>query len=184
MSGKLGFSEVRFEAACPTGLKGTPPHLDVLATDHTIVVGIESKCTEFLTPKSAEFSPSYDALVKEIAEPSWAQIYEELKKEPNAYVPLDAAQLVKHYLGLRKTYADHNVSLVYLFWEPLNKDEFCIFKTHRSAITRFQNATSSSSVSFSSLSYRELFSVWQRRGAPQWIGDHVRNLKGRYDVEV
>jgi hypothetical protein len=148
------------------------------------VVGIESKCTEFLTPKLAKFSPSYDGLVQEIAELSWVRIYAELKNDPNAYAPLDAAQLVKHYLGLRKTYVGHNVSLIYLFWEPLNKGEFCVFRAHRSAITRFQNAISISSVSFSNLSYRELFSVWQRNGSPQWLGDHVRNVKARYNVEV
>jgi hypothetical protein len=53
---------LRFEAKCPTGLKGTPPHLDVLITAPTHVLAIESKCTEHLGIKLAKFAQSYEKL--------------------------------------------------------------------------------------------------------------------------
>ena len=40
--GEIGFKRIRFEVTCPTGLRGTPPHLDVLA-EGNLPVAIESK---------------------------------------------------------------------------------------------------------------------------------------------
>src|SRR5260370_2533040 len=59
--GEMGFRRIRFEATCPTGLRGTPPHLDLLA-DGDLPVAIESKCTEWMTPQEAIFSDSYGRL--------------------------------------------------------------------------------------------------------------------------
>ena len=42
-----GFTALQFEAVCPTGLQGTPPHLDLLAGGPGGIVAVESKCAAF-----------------------------------------------------------------------------------------------------------------------------------------
>jgi len=45
---------ITFEGQYPTGLPGTPPNLDVvLNLEDGTVIGVESKFTEWLTPKSS-----------------------------------------------------------------------------------------------------------------------------------
>ena len=45
-----------------------------------------------------------------------------LRAEPEQYLFLDAAQLVKHYLGLNHTYPLKRRVLVYLYWEAANAE--------------------------------------------------------------
>jgi hypothetical protein len=45
VGGVRGFHGLKFEATCPTGLGGTPPHLDLIA-EGEVLVAVESKCTE------------------------------------------------------------------------------------------------------------------------------------------
>ncbi len=117
LAGIRGFEEIRFEQPCDHGLDGrAPPTLDVLATGSRSVVAIESKCTEMLRPKTAGFSPRYDALADRLCEPRWRDVYSALQDNVALYRHLDAAQLVKHYLGLRNTFPGRNVILLYLFW--------------------------------------------------------------------
>ncbi len=159
------FDTVRFEAACPTGLNGTPPHLDVLALGES-VLGIESKCTEWLTSKMAKFSDSYLTL-RQLTHTSWFAHMLELRRQPTRYRFLDAAQLIKHAFGLRTTYPDRPVKLLYLYWEPANATQWPECELHRAEIAAFADAISSDRVVFQSLSYSEL---WQRWGSnqPQW----------------
>jgi hypothetical protein len=44
VGGVRGFHGLKFEATCPTGLGGTPPHLDLIA-EGEVPVAVESKCT-------------------------------------------------------------------------------------------------------------------------------------------
>lgn len=57
IAGISGFRNVRFEVTFPTGLGGTPPHLDLFA-DGDSIVAVESKCTEWMKSKPALFSDS------------------------------------------------------------------------------------------------------------------------------
>ena len=53
-------------------------------------------------------------------------MYQQLKRAPDLFNYLDAAQLVRHYLGLKTqaapggVHAGKRAVLVYLFWEPAN----------------------------------------------------------------
>jgi hypothetical protein len=98
-----GFDEMAFEAQVLTGLNGTPPHLDVClrAADRTLA--IESKCLEYLRTKPAEFKPAYDTISDERSTSAWYRHIEVLRKDSRHYHYLDAAQLIKHYLGLAHT---------------------------------------------------------------------------------
>ncbi len=52
IAGVSGFRNIRFEMTFPTGLGGTPPHLDLFA-DGDSIVAVESKCTEWMDSKPA-----------------------------------------------------------------------------------------------------------------------------------
>lgn len=105
---EAGIVSVSFEQRFATGLPGKAPNLDValeLASGH--VVGIESKFTEWLTPKRPRREPFkhkyFDGgAVHWTARglPRCQRLAEDLMRGALRYRHLDAAQLLKQALGL------------------------------------------------------------------------------------
>lgn len=185
--GPYGFQNIGFEHQCPIwpeNRKLTPPNLDALVRREGGVVGIESKCTEILGSKKAKFAPRYESIVEKQLDLPWLETYQALKDDPTLFNRLDAAQLVKHCLGLRSTFPDQDISLVYIFWEPENALDFEIFKTHRSEVQKFTDMVTGSSVKFAAISYLELWETWVGKGCPQWLMEHVGSLRLRYAVTI
>ena len=86
------FSHLEFERRCPTGLRGTPPHLDVLLQGSQDVVGIESKLTEPLAKHRASFEPAYRENIRdERRESAWFAEMLRLERELEPYYWLDVA---------------------------------------------------------------------------------------------
>jgi hypothetical protein len=127
IGGLGGFNTLRFEAVYSTGLGGTPPHLDVMA-EGACTLAVESKLVEYLRPKVALFSPAYDSIVDSRCNSPWFGLIAKMRAKPAMYRYLDAAQLVKHSLGLMR--GCPQATLVYLYWEPLNWREFREFREH------------------------------------------------------
>lgn len=177
-----GFSSADFEYPCPSGLPGTPPHLDFLAKAPPIVVGIESKCTEFLTPKEAFFASSYDR-VKDCLEPAWRSVYGLLKKKPGYYAHLGADQLVKHYLGLQATFPTSKKVLIYLYWEPVDAKDFEVFSMHRKEVAEFSDRVQRCEVDFQARSYLELWHEWSN-GSNRKVSTHAKKLMERYTLNL
>lgn len=185
LAGQTGFSRLQFEAKCPTGLSGTPPHLDLLLRGRDTVLAVESKCTEHLTDHAAEFSDAYrERITDDRRETEWFREMEELRERPKKYRFLDAAQLIKHYFGVARTYPNETVTLLYLFWEPANAEDVSLFADHRREIEVFSEAVSGSPVSFVSQSYPELWDEWRGSPEPVWLEEHLDNLGARYLVEI
>ena len=122
LAGLSGFTETKFEKKLPTGLQGIPPNLDFFASGPEGTVAVESKFTEVLGKKTAKFRTSYSEAIERLAEPAWSDVYQSLVRDPTRFTHLDAAQLVKHYLGMRNSLVEHSrpQALVYVFWEPRN----------------------------------------------------------------
>jgi len=184
LNGHQGFKTMMFEAQVPTGLNGTPPHLDVRldAKDH--VLGIESKCLEYLKPKQAEFAPAYDTINDHRAQSPWFRHITVLRKDSGHYKYLDAAQLIKHYLGLSHSVPDKTVTLLYLYWEPRNWQDIEPFRQHQDEIHRFSEAVAGDPVHFESLSYLELWDQWEQMHMPCWLAGYVDQLKARYSLAL
>lgn len=180
-----GFGDLQFERKCPTGLRGgRAPNLDVLLSGPTSVVGIESKLTEFLGKHRAEFSPAYaDQIRDERREQGYFREMLRLMDAPEAYVWLDAAQLIKHAFGLARTFRDRPVTLLYLFWEPANPECSPAFAAHRQEIAAFAERVAVSRPAFAAMSYPELWATW-REGAPAWLSEHLDQLANRYLIRV
>ena len=173
-----GVSNIRFEARCSTGLGGTPPHLDVVAESPQAVVGVESKCLEYLTPTTPHFADSYDSLGHR-----WGGSLAGTSRSPTSGANrghLDVAQLIKHYCGLRYCYRDQPTMLVYLFWEPENHAEVAECRAHREEFLRFAEAVSGDDVEFVGSSYPTLWASLTVQPTPPWLRQHSQNLRDRY----
>ena len=81
----------------------------------------------------------------------WFKEMRRLIREPRRYRWLDAAQLVKHAFGIVHTFPDRPCTLVYLFWEPSNKDAHPVFAQHRAEVDRFAASVAGSAINFGSI---------------------------------
>jgi hypothetical protein len=186
LAGRSGFTLVRFEKKLRTGLGGTPPNLDLFAVGTEAILAVESKFTEVLAPKAANFSESYARVVGDLADERWEAMYHSLCAAPKRFRHLDAAQLVKHYLGIRRCLADEPVPklLVYLFWEPVNWSAVREFVAHRREALEFSMSVAGGEVEFTAMSYSELWESWEDEGL--WVGqeDRLDYLRSRYLMEL
>lgn len=118
---------MEFEAPFPTGI--SRPHLDVaFRFESGLVVGIESKFLEWLTPISPGkelFKPSYFSNSTELWSnnnvPSCQALATSLYTGTSHFRNLDAAQLLKHALGLA-TQHPHSFELYYLYFDCLGSE--------------------------------------------------------------
>jgi hypothetical protein len=178
----VGFTSLSFERKCPSGLPGTPPNLDVLLEDPARVLAIESKCLEYLTPKKANFSSSYfSGIQDERRSTSWFSEMTRLRDTPDAYLCLDAAQLIKHALGLSHSFPGREISLLYLWWEPANAADFLVFSRHRDEVHDFAGRVAGSHIRFEWTAYKGLWDQWLAEDGDK---EHVANLRNRYLVEL
>ncbi len=181
--GDESFTSLCFEKRCPIGLHGTPPNLDVLMERAGRVVAIESKCTEYLSPHNARFSTSYGTIHDARRRSTWFQEMQRLIDAPHAYGCLDAAQLIKHALGFMYCYPERRVTLLYLYWEPLNAVEHRVFEDHRREVAEFANRIAGPGLAFEATTYNDLWSSWAET-APPWLRTHLQDLRARYVITI
>jgi len=179
VGGHSGFKELRFEFQCPTGAGRGIANLDVLLKGDNVVLGVESKLIEFLTKKKADFSDKYRDVIENVADSSWRSVYNTLKNQEDLYVHLDAAQLVKHYLGLRQTFNEKRVVLIYLYWEPLNADALPVYRKHTEEIEDLLRRLSGTDTPLLAISYPTLWKEMEASNA-----EHVARLRARYEFSV
>jgi hypothetical protein len=164
---KKGFSSLNFEAKCPTGLNGTPPHPDLLAKGSKgASVAVESKCIEYLNGHKTDFPASYDSLQGPGSQTEYFKLIDALRTKPKAFKRLDAPQLVKHALGLATRFPAEQVTLLYLFWEPANWRLFRPFQEHRDEMAKFVEAVGGCQIRFNFMSYPDLWAEWEGQGEP------------------
>ncbi len=192
------FHNLEFEKKFYTGLKGTPPHVDVLLNwEGSKIVAIESKFTEILHKKS---NTKITATYFDDAPRVWkGSIYHDelirIRDGLANYQYLDATQLIKHTFGLMNTYLknpefqEQKVTLLYLYWEPENIDPLTgplkeVYNIHADELIKFKTVTSSASMpTFESMSYSKLWNHWERT-VPNKLKSHVIELKKRYLVTI
>lgn len=165
----------QFEAIHPTGLRGTPPHLDVeLKAPHLPVVAIESKFTEPYRAVTNNFRPSYF---------SSRGIWEDLSRtrllavniadRASEFVSLHVAQLIKHALGLTRSHGQDGFVLIYLWYRAPGPHG----TRHQLEVERFWEQIGDD-FSFRSLTYQELLGSVDD-GPERWL----EYVSGRYLLE-
>ncbi|HEX2479723.1 MAG TPA: hypothetical protein VHK45_10620 [Geminicoccaceae bacterium] len=185
LAGWTGFDAVQFDVRCPTGLRGTPPHLDLLALRVEVAVAVTVRCIEYLKRRKTSVAPSYDRLLA--ATPGldpWRQQLDRLRAEPRRYRHVDPGALIKFAVALGRTFPERLTVLLYLFWEPLDAAGFEEFGRHRQELAELQEAVKDARVTFSAISFEAMWRDWAGRGAPPWLGDHVARLRARYCVAI
>jgi hypothetical protein len=162
-----------------------PPHLDVLLERGEAIVGVESKCTEYLSPKTSKVAAAYLALATEGDERAASPWFAALADVPS-FRFLDAYQLVKHYLGLAHSYPGRPLLLVYIYWEPANARALPLFNEHRAEVERFGKLVAGDpGCRFEALSYGEHWRELDALSAkPAWLDRHLAQLRLRYEVEI
>jgi hypothetical protein len=190
LSRALGFDaalvDVRIEQQFSSGLRGTPPTLDVvLSLADGRSIAIESKFTEWMTrkrPKLAHFREKYLADGADL----WAgrglhecqALAREIADDKEEFRQLDALQLLKHALGLA-TSGPSRFSLCYLYYED---DETSAAGArhrtrHRTEIRRFADRIDSA-LGFRALTYQTLFKALSEIPG---VGDsYLEYLRARY----
>jgi hypothetical protein len=185
LGGWVGFDAIQFEVRCPTGLRGTPPHLDLVALREGVAVAVTVRCTEYLGRRKSQVAPSYDRLLADTpALGPWFEQLQRLRAAPGSYRHVDLGALVKHALALGRTFPDRATTLVYLFWEPVDADQFVEFRRHRAELATLVRAVEGAGVTFSAQSFDALWREWSRQGAPAWLAAHLARLRARYLVAI
>lgn len=181
--GKAGARKVEFEKQLKIFPDRRPANLDVWIEWDDAAVAIESKLLEYFDSKVPQFAKAYEEMAPPVSEPSWWAAYKLAQRKAREH--LDRAQLLKHYFGLRKLQLTQQVplklTLLYIFWEPLNWTEVDICVRHREEIESFAATVAGSTVSFSWFTYNKL---WQEWNSDSTLAPHARNLAARYNVAL
>ena len=171
---------LKFEVQFPTGLAGNPPNLD-LSVDLAsgAIVGIESKFTEWLTPKGrnrllfkAKYFEGGAELWSRHGLPRCQRLVADLVSGTEIYRFLDAAQLLKHALGL-SMHGAPSFSLYYLYFDvPCPASEL-----HRKELAHFTERVDLD-VNFKAITYQHLYSMLAARNDVD--AEYIAYLGQRY----
>jgi len=150
---------LRLEGRFRTGLRGTPPNLDVVLTGVAgSITGVESKFTEPYSPSRTRnrFKEKYFPLEPKLWSqqgrlPSAQALAERLHAGQLTFTYLDAGQLLKHCLGLAATGANWN--LIYLWYDPGGREA----EAHAGEVATFVAALAQDARHFSAVTYQDLF---------------------------
>lgn len=156
---------------------GRHPWLDAVLWTDTHVIGVESKRYEpFRDAKQAELSDAYDRDVWGEGMEGWCAMRDLLRAEPKRYRYLDAAQLVKHALGLATEQTRSGLApvLVYLYSEPQDvaRDAHAAFLAHRREIEGFHAYVMGDRVRFAASSWRGWLACFKGEAA-----DHAHAIE-------
>lgn len=180
-----GGASLKFEAQFPTGLGGTPPHLDVAITNSIgHVVGVEAKFTEHLKRSTkgksgfkAAYFPNSRKLWSKKGLPACQTLAEELwngqlRGGRQRFEYLDPWQLLKHALGLAKRMGNR-FSLYYLYYDCVGEEQ----EAHRQEIDCFGKWVGDE-IKFRALTYQEVFE--RLRNSGQADAGYLNYLESRY----
>lgn len=176
--GESNFNVGKFEEKLSTGLKGTAPNVDLYLENDASIIIIESKFLELLTPKQPKFSSSYSDRFLNDVHPGLSQIVNHYRTN-NRKTYLDTAQLIKHSIGLLKNNDEKKrAKLIYVYWEPVNAEEFYEYSQHRKELVDFaERMKAISDLSFHYFTYLDLYKLFSDHS---FCKEHLTNFKKRY----
>lgn len=177
LCGSHGFTELHFDGRCPTGVRGTPPHVDVIAAGPQGVVGACVRAFDYLGQRRSVTSDAYRSLALERNMAPWAAVLQDAA----AFRHLDVAGLAKVAIGLGRIFTRRPVHLLYLFLEPPGAVAPA-FVAHRAELDRIIGRTADSGVTLSGSSLHELWDHWCRGDTPASVRASAAELSRRYGV--
>lgn len=185
LAGLDGFRELHFDARCPTGVRGTPPVIDFMASGPNGVVGAAVHVFEYLVPRPRRVSPAYAGLELPAGLRVWAPYLQPDPTEPSGFRHLDTAAVAKLAVGLGRIFSGRPVRLLYLFLEPQGAPLPASFGRHRAELARLIQDTAGGDVLLVPMSFHELWAFWQdQEDLPQAVRGVVAELGRRYAVAM
>ena len=173
LGGGGSYDRLAFEAAHDTGI--SQPYLDVLISGGNVTIAVESKFVEpYDDHDRSVFSDKYfgrDGLWKPF--PELKPIALRFSKADGCYERLDAAQLLKHAMGLINAYGRDGFELVYLWYEI----EGSRASQHRKDISEF-TALTADVFPMRAVTYQDLFRDIKRLDEPS--DGYLAYLADRY----
>ena len=184
LCGLEDFTEIHFDGRCPTGVRGTPPHIEVLASGPSGVVGVTVRVFDYLIQRRTRPSPAYRSLELPARMVPWAALLPEADSDQRVFRHVDILTLAKLALGLGRIFAHRPTRLLYLYLEPARSSQLAPFAAHRQELARLVDGTRDSAVPLTAVSFRELWAGWRRGRAPQSVRAATAELRRRYAVAM
>lgn len=172
-------SEIRFEAQLSSGLPGTPPTLDLLlVAGAELAFGVECKFTEPYYQRGHQRIPFVDTyfrgkpgLWELLGLPKCQETAARLYRRDVKFEHLDAAQLLKHSLGLRRKFKDGQLILVWFNFRSVEAQTLSTEIRHFSELV-------DPCLGFRAVTWQEVFQ--HLANEPLADGRHVEYLRSRY----
>ncbi|MFO1068898.1 MAG: hypothetical protein U1E14_10290 [Geminicoccaceae bacterium] len=183
VAGEGPFTVLRFEARCPTGIRGTPPLLDLIAAGDA-VVAVASRGIDYLSRRQGKLADAYDGVRTRSGLTPWIGLLQRLRGDSSGYRYVDAPAVLKYALGLGQTFPSSRIKLVYLYWEPADAALYEPFRAHRAELQRLVDEVAGSTVTLVALSFDELWAEWAALPEPAWLRGIVAALRERYAVVI
>ncbi|WP_417873604.1 PGN_0703 family putative restriction endonuclease [Xanthomarina gelatinilytica] len=168
--------EQKFEIDEDKKLYPMKPNLDVVIKNNNKVYAIESKFTEPYKKKQKGLRKVYTlkkSLWKGITH--LQELANKISPDNNEFKYLDAAQLIKHTLGLKKAYNESGFTLLYLWYDVIGKDG----AAHREEIEQFAATAKKDKVEFRQITYQEVI-INLSKEFYDGNEDYVNYLTNRY----
>jgi hypothetical protein len=146
--------EEKFEISGDKSQFPFSPNIDIVIKDsQSFVYAIESKFTEPYREKPKGIKLKYiDNLSFWNGLPGLYELAKEICPDNNKFQYLDAAQLLKHILGLKKKHHKNGFHLLYLWYDVIGKNGF----EHREEIEQFAEIAKGDNIKFSHITYQEV----------------------------
>jgi hypothetical protein len=173
------FENAGFERKFPTSLGGTPPNIDYFMEKSDLLIGFESKYSEILSETTSEFSEKYFALKFLNAE-----FIKLMKKYNNKCGYLHIAQLLKHSIGLinYKIKTGKNIILYYVYWTPLNWNDFYEYNEHENELNIFfDEINSTNQIIFRRIKYIDFWKIYENE---KNLRNYIENIRNRYELKI
>ena len=191
--GQHGFRDMRFEIRMPPINGESGLWMPGLLISPGRIVGVESETTDYLSGHRVSFGEQTEAFWDGREENGWYREMAALRQGDHGYSHLDAARLIKQYMGLSLMLdalsADGTppvpATLLYLYWEPLNAARYGEFDAHHKELEKFQASVAGGDIDFASMSYLDLWAKWSGAdNAPKWLAMHIARLHQRYSMRI
>lgn len=185
-----GITEASFEKKLSTGI--STPNLDFYLETKKEVIGIESKFTEYFSPKLPNDNQNLDKYFKSSTldyllntfRTDLIKPYLDCKKK----LHLDVAQLIKHSIGLIKKCRSKKPILIYIYWQPSNWQDSKIFSEHSNEVKKFEQLAKPF-FNFIAMSYLNFWDIgtkcyfYEKDINEEYI-KHIEQIKRRYLMSI
>lgn len=161
------------------------PTLDAVVSGTLGTLAVECKTAEpWRNPPVVELSQQYDVPARRVSQGTW-RVLEALRSGAVSYRCLDAAQLLKHLLGIHSALDAGTlrgpVSLVLMYWRPSRPGPHGpMFDTLAAELTDFAGRLGDQPVQILGWGTDELLARWEETGTGR-LAEHAQQLRARYD---